>query len=96
MRWSRGQKKGISFDLYPGEIVGMAGLMGAGRTEVAQTVFGARRRLAGSIEVDGKPRNIRWPAPRDSITHLWSPRIAVLIKRLVLSGSALQYQPGRP
>ncbi|MFJ2954402.1 sugar ABC transporter ATP-binding protein [Streptomyces sp. NPDC087270] len=45
---------GISFDIAQGEIFGLAGLMGSGRTEVARAVFGLGGK-AGRIEVDGKP-----------------------------------------
>jgi rhamnose transport system ATP-binding protein len=44
---------GVSFDIRHGEIFGMAGLMGAGRTEVARAIFGVNR-ASGSIEVDGR------------------------------------------
>ncbi len=53
---------GIDFAIEPGEIVGMAGLMGAGRSELAETLFGVRRRLSGSIEIDGKAMAVRKPA----------------------------------
>ncbi|MDR0653436.1 MAG: sugar ABC transporter ATP-binding protein, partial [Synergistaceae bacterium] len=45
----------VSFALHKGEIVGMAGLVGAGRTEVAKTIFGEYRRSGGEIRVGGKP-----------------------------------------
>jgi rhamnose transport system ATP-binding protein len=44
---------GVSFDVRRGEIFGLAGLMGAGRTEVARAIFGVNR-ASGSIEVDGR------------------------------------------
>jgi ribose transport system ATP-binding protein len=47
--------KDVSFDLYPGEIVGLAGLMGSGRTEVTEGIFGNRPFLGGEILLDGKP-----------------------------------------
>jgi ABC-type sugar transport system ATPase subunit len=52
----------ISFDLYPGEILGLAGLVGSGRTEVARLIFGAERPDAGSIEIGGEDRHLRSPA----------------------------------
>jgi rhamnose transport system ATP-binding protein len=51
----------ISFSVRAGEIVGLAGLIGAGRTEVAKTVFGALPRTAGEIRIDGKPLTIASP-----------------------------------
>lgn len=51
-----------SFTLRRGEILGLAGLMGAGRTELARLVFGADRRDAGELRVHGKPADIRSPA----------------------------------
>jgi ribose transport system ATP-binding protein len=50
----------VSFDLYEGEILGFAGLMGAGRTEVARAIVGADPRTSGTIRLRGKvvnPRN---------------------------------------
>ncbi|WP_312530251.1 sugar ABC transporter ATP-binding protein [Paracoccus sp. (in: a-proteobacteria)] len=55
----------VSFDLRAGEILGFAGLMGAGRTEVARAIFGADRLEAGQILVKGQPVNIR--SPRDAV-----------------------------
>jgi ABC-type sugar transport system ATPase subunit len=45
----------ISFELHRGEILGFAGLVGAGRTEVCRALFGMDRILSGSIELAGKP-----------------------------------------
>ena len=59
LRWSPSQKAGIDFSLRAGEIVGMAGLIGAGRTETAETIFGVRRMLSGRIAIDGRPVRIR-------------------------------------
>ena len=44
----------ISFDLYPGEILGIAGVVGAGRTELISTIFGRDRVLSGQVLLDGK------------------------------------------
>ena len=51
----------ISFDLYEGEIVGFAGLMGAGRTELVRALFGADPIDSGEIILDGKPIQIKSP-----------------------------------
>ncbi len=50
----RGEFSNVSFDVRAGEIVGLAGLVGAGRTEVVETIFGARRSDSGSVRVDGQ------------------------------------------
>jgi ribose transport system ATP-binding protein len=52
----------ISFSLHRGEILGLAGLVGAGRTELARAIFGADPISAGRIFVDGRPVSIRSPA----------------------------------
>ena len=57
----------INFNLRQGEIVGFAGLMGAGRTEVVRALFGLDEITSGSIKVKGEPVNIR--NVQDSIAH---------------------------
>lgn len=59
--------KDISFTAYAGEILGFYGLVGAGRTEVMETIFGARRADAGKIFVEGKQVHFR--SPKDAIEH---------------------------
>jgi ribose transport system ATP-binding protein len=59
--------KDISFTVHAGEVVGFAGLMGAGRTEVVQTLFGYCHPTAGTIKLDGKNITIR--NPREAIHH---------------------------
>ena len=44
----------ITFDLYPGEILGIAGVVGAGRTELISTIFGRDRTLSGQVLLEGK------------------------------------------
>jgi ribose transport system ATP-binding protein len=51
--------RNISFELREGEIVGFAGMVGSGRTELMETVFGARKRLRGEIFIEGKKVNIK-------------------------------------
>jgi ribose transport system ATP-binding protein len=55
----------VSFKLKRGEILGFAGLVGAGRTEVARAIFGADRPQSGSIKVHGKQVTIH--SPRDAV-----------------------------
>jgi ribose transport system ATP-binding protein len=55
----------VSFDLHGGEILGMAGLVGAGRTEIVRAIFGADPILGGSLEVLGRRIEVR--TPRDAI-----------------------------
>ncbi|MAS94980.1 MAG: D-xylose ABC transporter ATP-binding protein [Verrucomicrobiales bacterium] len=55
----------VSFDLRAGEIVGMAGLVGAGRTELLETLFGVTPALSGTMEVEGKEIPIQ--SPREAI-----------------------------
>lgn len=59
--------KNISFSAYEGEVLGIVGLMGAGRTETAKAIFGAYKRTAGTIKVYGKPVNIK--SPKDAIKY---------------------------
>jgi ribose transport system ATP-binding protein len=54
--------KGVSFDLRKGEVLGVGGLVGAGRTELARLLFGADRPQEGSMTLDGKPYAPRSPA----------------------------------
>lgn len=51
----------ISFRLHEGEILGVYGLIGAGRTELTRTILGADRAVGGTINVDGEPIRIKTP-----------------------------------
>ena len=57
--------RGVSLEVRRGEVVGLTGLVGAGRTETARLLFGADQREAGTIELDGQPLKIK--TPRDAI-----------------------------
>lgn len=57
--------KDVSFNVRKGEILGIAGLVGAGRTEVIEAIFGIRNKSAGEIFIDGKKVEIH--NPRDAI-----------------------------
>jgi ABC-type sugar transport system ATPase subunit len=52
---SPGVFENVSFDIRPGEIVGFAGLVGAGRSEVAKALFGLDPNATGSVTLDGRP-----------------------------------------
>jgi L-arabinose transport system ATP-binding protein len=52
----------VSFDIRAGEVVGMAGLMGAGRSEVAEAIFGHDPILAGAVSLSGRRLRLRSPA----------------------------------
>ena len=52
---------GVTFDLKEGEILGFYGLVGAGRTEVMEALFGLKARQAGDLRIAGSPANIRSP-----------------------------------
>ncbi|HOG60717.1 MAG TPA: sugar ABC transporter ATP-binding protein [Flexilinea sp.] len=59
--------KNVSFEVRRGEIFGIAGLIGAGRTEVIETIFGIRPKSEGEILINGKPVEIN--SPRDAIAN---------------------------
>ena len=57
----------INFDLHEGEILGIAGLVGAGRTELIETLFGVREKDTGVIRINGNEVEIK--TPQDAISH---------------------------
>lgn len=57
----------LGFEVRAGEVLGFAGLVGAGRTEAFEAIFGLRPRRGGSIELDGQAVEIR--SPRDAMRH---------------------------
>ena len=54
--------KDVSFELHRGEILGLAGLMGAGRTEVLETIFGIEKADSGEVVLNGKTLKIKQPS----------------------------------
>ncbi len=84
----KGLKRGkavrdVSFEVRAGEILGMTGLVGAGRTETVRLIFGADKREAGQIILDGKELRLR--NPRDAI----AARIGLLTEDRKLQGLVL-------
>ncbi len=61
------QVQDVSFNVRRGEILGFAGLVGAGRTEVMETLFGIRKKDSGEVKIDGKVVEIN--SPRDAIAN---------------------------
>lgn len=55
----RGRVKDVSFKLYEGEVLGLTGLVGAGRTELLETIFGAHKISAGTIKIAGEEVKIK-------------------------------------
>ncbi|WP_277964232.1 sugar ABC transporter ATP-binding protein [Pseudomonas sp. RIT-To-2] len=76
----KGVFEGVSFELRAGEVLGIAGLMGAGRTNIAETLFGITPATEGEMFVDGKP--VRMSDPGQAI-HLG---LALLTEDRKLSG----------
>jgi inositol transport system ATP-binding protein len=67
-----GKFRDISFSVRKGEVLGFSGLMGAGRSEIVETIFGLRQATSGAIRVHGC--SVRITSPADAIRH----RIALI------------------
>jgi len=63
----KGVLQPVDLELHRGELLGLAGLLGSGRTETARLLFGADRADAGSIDIEG--RRVRLANPRDAIAQ---------------------------
>jgi ribose transport system ATP-binding protein len=83
----------VSFDLRKGEILGFAGLMGAGRTEVARAIVGADKKDKGVVRLRGRELKVRNPADaaRHRIGYLSEDRkhLGLLLDQMVSSNIAL-------
>jgi ABC-type sugar transport system ATPase subunit len=79
----REKVRDVSFSVRRGEVLGLTGLVGAGRTETARLIFGADRPDAGSVELDGRRLEIH--TPRDAIRN----RICLLTEDRKLQGLVL-------
>ncbi len=80
--------KDVSFDLYAGEVLGIAGLVGAGRSELAETLFGIRKIHQGEILLRGQRINVRHP--KDAI----AAKIALITEDRKLTGLNLKGSVG--
>lgn len=63
----RGLMNPVDIDVQPGQILGLAGLLGSGRTETARLLFGAERPDAGTMTIGGKETRLH--SPRDAVRH---------------------------
>ncbi len=61
--------KEVSFELKEGEVLGFAGLMGSGRTELMRAIFGADRRESGNIFLRGSDKPVAINSPKDAVEH---------------------------
>ena len=67
LRTRRYPDNAVSLDVGKGEILGLAGLVGAGRSELAQAIFGVDAALDGELTLNGQPIKVR--SPRDAMAH---------------------------
>jgi ribose transport system ATP-binding protein len=67
LRTLRFPKQTVSFDVARGEVLGFAGLVGAGRSEMARALFGVEESLETEVALDGKA--LRITGPKDAISH---------------------------
>ena len=85
--------KDVSFQLHKGEILGFAGLMGAGRTEVARALYGADPKQTGEIFINSKKVNIKTPeqAVKHGICYLSEDRkrFGLMLDKSVTQNSAI-------
>ncbi|WP_321817173.1 MULTISPECIES: sugar ABC transporter ATP-binding protein [unclassified Paraburkholderia] len=63
----RGVLNPLDLEVQPGQILGLAGLLGSGRTETARLIFGADKADAGAVHINGKP--VKLSSPRDAVRH---------------------------
>jgi ABC-type sugar transport system ATPase subunit len=76
--------KDVSFQLYDGEILGLGGLVGAGRSELARLAFGADRLDSGGFEIDGKPMKA------DTVTDAVAQGVALIPEERRSEGLVLE------
>ncbi|UFP94804.1 sugar ABC transporter ATP-binding protein [Gloeobacter morelensis] len=94
-----GRLKDVHLELRAGEVVGLMGVAGAGRSRLVRTLFGAQRPEAGEIVLDGRP--VVWRSPRDAVARGIGmlgedrKRHSLLPERCVRENMALVSLPGR-
>ena len=85
--------KNVSFKLHKGEILGFAGLMGAGRTETARALYGADPKQSGEVFINGKKVNIKTPeqAVKNGVCYLSEDRkrYGLMLLKSVTENSAI-------
>lgn len=64
---TEGGVDGVTFDVKVGEVLGLGGMVGAGRTEIARALFGLDRRIGGEIRLNGQP--VDFSSPAEAIRH---------------------------
>jgi len=84
-----GRAHGVSFDVNPGEIVGLYGLVGSGRSSVARTVTGQRPAVSGEIKLHGQ--EVHLPTPTSAV----SKRVAYLTEDRRLEGFVKDFDNGK-
>ncbi len=85
----RGRFEDISFDMFPGEIVGITGLLGSGRTALASALFGLKPAESGTIDIEGQPVQIR------SVQHAVRHGIGYVPEDRITEGLFLEQSIGR-
>ena len=96
LTYAAGPTTPVSFTIRAGEIVGMAGLVGAGRTELAEALFGLRSVTAGELLLDGKPVKIRHPSDAVSAGLLMAPEDRRRERACVGEGRSIQPESPKP
>ena len=97
------QVRGMSFDLRRGEIIGIAGLEGSGRTEVLETLYGWRERTGGAVKIGGKETVINSPiaAKKHKLAYITKERkqlglfLSLDVKTNIAAASQKKYEKRR-
>jgi rhamnose transport system ATP-binding protein len=93
-----GRFEGIGFEVHRGEVVGLGGLVGAGRTDVARALFGIAPARSGRIRVNGRDVSIREPADAIALGIAFVPEdraVAGLFRALSVESNITAAVPGR-